>query len=80
MSPGEPPRTSYDRHVTPEREAWDYEAFARCYTDIARQRGGWEFDRGGPSPEKLQHWYESTTLWDSLCDFALTRYQLDQEI
>ena len=62
-----------------EREAWDFEAYVRCYTQIARQRGGWVFDPDGPSPEKLQGWYESV-LWESICDFALTRYQLDQEI
>jgi len=64
----------------PEREAWDYEAFIRCYNEVARQHCGWDFDRLGPSPEKLRGWYESTTLWSSLCDFARTRFQLDQQI
>lgn len=62
-----------------EREPWDHEAYARHYAEIARQRGGWQFDADGPSPEKLRGWYESV-LFDSLYDFALTRYQLDQEI
>ena len=66
--------------MPPEREAWDYEVYARCYTEIARERGGWEFDPGGPSSEKLQGWYELTSVWDSLRDFALTRFQLDQEL
>ena len=64
-----------------EGEAWDYEAFVRHYNGFAHERGGWEYDfpRSGPSPEKLRGYYESP-IWDSVRDFALTRYQLDQEI
>jgi len=62
------------------REPWDYEAFVRCYDAIALERSGWKFDRSGPSPENLRGWYDSTGMWDSLCDFALTRFQLDQQI
>ena len=64
----------------PERESWDYEQFVRHYNEIARERGGWNYDRDGPSPEKLQSWYDVGPIWSSLRDFALTRYQLDQEI
>ena len=65
----------------PEREAWDYEIFVRHYNERAHERGGWEYDfpRSGPSPEKLRGYYESP-IWDSLRDFALTRYELDQEV
>ena len=63
-----------------EREAWDFKAFVRHYNEIARERSGWEFDPGGPSPEKLRAWYEGTSLWSSLRDFANTRFQLDQEV
>jgi hypothetical protein len=66
--------------VAPEREAWDYDVFVRRYNETARQRGGWDFDPTGREPEKLCGWYESSPLWSSLADFALTRYQLDQEI
>ena len=62
-----------------EREPWDYEVFLRCYNAIARERSGWNFDPLGRDPEKLRGWYESA-VWDSIQDFALTRYQLDQEI
>lgn len=66
--------------VAGPREPWDYEAFVRCYDEIAREHGGWMFDRAGPGPEKLRGWYESTSLWLSLCDFARTRFQLDQQM
>lgn len=36
-----------------EREPWDFEAFARHYTEIARQRGGWEFDPLGDWPSAV---------------------------
>lgn len=64
----------------PQREAWDYEAFVRHYNEIARERSGWEFDRAGPSPEKLQAWYEGAPIWSSLRDFARVRFELDQQI
>ncbi len=70
--------SEHDREAV--REPWDYEVFIRRYNEIARERTGWDFDRSGPSAEKLRGWYESTTLWTSLSDFALTRFQLDQEI
>jgi hypothetical protein len=60
-------------------EPWDYEAFLRSYNAIARERGSWEFDPLGRGPEKLRGWYD-TGVWDSLYEFALTRFQLDQEI
>ena len=64
----------------PEREPWDFEVFVRHYDEVARECSGWMFDRGGPTPEKLRGWYESTTLWTSLLDFARTRFQLDQQV
>ncbi len=63
-----------------QREPWDFEVFVRHYNEIARDHSGWEFDRSGPSPEKLRAWYEATTLWSSLRDFARVRFQLDQQI
>lgn len=62
------------------REGWDYEAFVRAYNEIAREHGGWDFDRGGPTEAQLRGWYESTSLWTSLRDFARTRFQLDQQV
>jgi len=62
-----------------EREVWNFEAFARAYNAIAKERGGWVWP-GEISPEKLRAWYGSPPIWNSLRDFALTRYQLDQEI
>jgi hypothetical protein len=64
----------------PDREPWDLDAFVRHYDELAREFGGWSFDRSGPSPEQLQQWYESTAMWDSLRDFARTRFQLDQQV
>ena len=61
-----------------EKEVWGLEAFVRAYNAIAKERGGWVWP-GEISPEKLRAWYESP-IWDSLRDFAVTRYQLDQEI
>jgi len=62
-----------------EREPWDHETFLRCYNAIARERGGWNFEPVGREPEKLRAWYE-IGIWDSIRDFALTRFQLDQEM
>jgi hypothetical protein len=62
-----------------EKEPWDFEAFVRAYNAIAKERGGWVWP-GEINPEKLRGWYEPTSLWDSLRDFAETRYELDQEI
>ncbi len=65
----------------PEREAWDYEAFIRHYNDLAHKHGGWEFDRNGYTPEpKLRAWYEESALYDSLLDFARTRFELEQQV
>ena len=68
--------------AAPEREAWDYDVFVRHYNAFAHARGGWEYDfpTSGPSPEKLRGWYEPASIHDDLRDFALTRYQLDQEV
>ncbi|MEP7003956.1 MAG: hypothetical protein ABI888_05390 [Chloroflexota bacterium] len=64
----------------PGREPWDYDAFIRHYNTFARERTGWVYDQSSPSAEKLRGWYESSALWDSLLDFAETRYQLDQQV
>lgn len=64
---------------TKPREPWNFALFVRHYNEIARERGGWIWP-DEISPEKLQGWYEPTTLWKDLRDFALTRYQMDQEI
>ena len=67
--------------MTAECEPWDFQRFVRHYDDVAAARSGWRFDRGGALTEaKLRDWYESTTLWTSLLDFAQTRFQLDQEM
>ena len=67
--------------MTAGREAWDFEQFVRHYNEVAGERSGWMFDRGGAlTEEKLRGWYESTSLWSSLLDFAQTRFQLDQEV
>ncbi|HET7699733.1 MAG TPA: hypothetical protein VFM06_02565 [Candidatus Limnocylindria bacterium] len=63
-----------------EREAWDYDVFVRHYDEIASELGGWMFDREGPSPEKLREWYETAPIWETLRDFARTRFQLDQQM
>ena len=60
-------------------EPWNFELFVRHYNEIAKERGGWVWP-GEISAEKLQGWYGGAPLWDGLRDFALTRYQLDQEI
>ncbi len=64
------------------REPWNYEAFTRHYDAIAKEFGGWRFDReGGPSPEALETWYrEGGALFDSLQDFARVRFALDQQV
>lgn len=56
----------------PEREPWDFAAFVQHYNEIAREHSGWVYDASSPGAEKLRHWYESTTLFDSLWDFART--------
>ena len=64
------------------REPWDYETFIRHYDAIARERGGWRFDREGYTPpEKLEAWYrEGGALFDSLYDFAHARFTLEQQM
>ena len=62
------------------QEAWSFEEFVRAYDELAHEFGGWEFDRGGPTPEQLRAWYEAAPLWTSVRDFARTRFQLDQQV
>ena len=61
-----------------DREPWNHDAFVRAYNEHAREFGGWQWDPGGPSEDKLREWYDSA-IWDSLADFARTRFQLDQQ-
>jgi len=61
------------------REPWDYEAFVRHYNAFAREASGYNFDfASAPPAETLRHYYESP-IWDSLRDFARTRFQMDQQ-
>jgi hypothetical protein len=63
------------------REPWDFAAFLRHYDELARAHTGWVYDASSPDAEKLKGWwYESTTLFDSLQDFARIRFQLDQQL
>lgn len=62
------------------REPWDFGAFMRAYNGHADEFGGWHFDVDGVSQEELRRSYETTALWDSVADFARTRFQLDQQI
>jgi hypothetical protein len=40
------------------QEPWDFEAFVKHYDAVAKERGGWLFDRKGYTPpEKLAGWY-----------------------
>lgn len=64
---------------TGPREPWDYDLFVRHYNEIAKERGGWVWPKE-ISAEKLQGWYVDGSIWAGLRDFALTRYQLDQEV
>jgi len=63
------------------REPWYCESFILHYDAIAKEFGGWRFDReGGPSIETLEAWYrEGGTLFESLQDFARVRFTLDQQ-
>ncbi len=61
------------------REPWDYVRFVAHYDEIARAKGGWVWP-GEIDAAKLQGWYVAGGLWSGLRDFALTRYQLDQEV
>jgi hypothetical protein len=62
------------------REPWNFDAFVRHYNEIAAASSGWRFD-GDISEEKLREWYEGAgSLWDSLRDFAKTRFELDQRM
>ncbi len=63
-----------------EPEPWDYEAFVRHYNELARESGGYDFDRASMPEEKLRHYYESASIRESPRDFARTRFQLDQQI
>ena len=61
------------------REPWDFDRFVAHYNEIARERGGWVWP-GEIAAEKLQGWYGSGAVWNGLREFALARYELDQEV
>ena len=64
---------------TGAQEPWNFRLFVRHYNEIAKARGGWIWP-GEIRAKKLRGWYEEAGLWKRLRTFALTRYQLDQEI
>lgn len=60
-----------------EKEPWNYEAFVRCYKEIAIERHGYTWE-GATEPDKLRRTYEVTSPL-TIREFALAGFMLDQE-
>jgi hypothetical protein len=61
-----------------DREPWDFDAFVRAYNARADEFGGWHWD-GSVPPATLRKHYEGAPIWPTVREFALTRFQCDQE-
>lgn len=61
-----------------QQEPWDIEKFIECYNEIAKERGGWYWDRNSGVTPLLKSWYEEM-YWKTIRQFADARYMLDQE-